>query len=238
MRGKRIEPTTNRSEIIIEYRTHQRLQKSDKFLELFFVGGNLSLGRKGIMKNFKKSQIHTAEELASFTPRPGEILMNSTLKTVVIGDGITPGGNPLKRSNGPGVFMYLTEEAETTTPEADTFIQVGGAFDCPVAMGFCEVGGVLEYTEPGTLFFEAKWNASLAAALPASMVCFGIAKNGEVLPDSLTHVLQGQPQLILQVSGGTCLCLDQGDKICPVFSCAEAGRALGFANFTMTLRVF
>jgi len=183
-----------------------------------------------------RSDIHTTEQIKTITPPIGDVLMDSTKGTLVIGDGTTKGGNPMSTTNCPGVFAYLNAPEDTTVTTAGIYYPVQGNFTNAPMKGFTIPVDKLTYDADADFYFEIDWHSSFSVAPTGANVKFGIAVNGAIVPSSV--MLSYAANLILQASGTTVFKLTKGDEVELVLTSDADGDVVTVYTFTTTIRTF
>jgi hypothetical protein len=141
----------------------------------------------------------------------------------------------------PCVFAYLTEPADTTIAEADTYQYINGVFDNDPVIDFELVADpepAIKYLCPNTHIFEIDWHAVVAANLPNTIVRIGIKKNDTTETPSITSSLavrNGEP---FALSGTFVVSLEQNDTIQLICTTDGTGDVITISNFTTTIRAF
>jgi len=184
----------------------------------------------------EKNNQHTADQIASITPPMGDVLMDTSRGTLVVGDGTTKGGNAMLHAGMPMVFAYLSAAADTTVTTAGTYYKVEGTFVNSPIRGFGAAGDEIEYQGDAPAYFEIDWHASFNVAPANASVHFGVKKNGTIDESSLMETYAAAVKL--QASGTTIIHLEKGDTIQLVATSDADADVITIFHFTTSIRVF
>lgn len=179
---------------------------------------------------------HTTEQLATITPVQGDVLMDTTKGTLVVGDGMTKGGKPMARENIAAVFAYLTAPETTTVETAGTYYPVEGVFNNSPMKGFDIILGKLTYINPVPAYFEVDWHAAFSYAASGAILSFGIDINDVVVPSSVMASVANVATRT--ASGTTVVLLSEGDTVRLVVTSDSDADDVNVKSYTTTIRNF
>jgi len=182
------------------------------------------------------SDRHTTEQLSTITPIEGDVLMDTTKRTLVVGDGVTKGGNPMAKENISAVFAYLTESAVTTVTTASEYVAIVGVFNNTPMKGFGIISDKLTYTNPVAGYFEVDWHANFSFAASGAVVSFGIFHNDEIEDSSVMTSVANTA--VKTASGTTVILLEEGDTIQLVATSDGDDDEITIHSYTTTIRNF